>query len=85
MTPKSGTEDRKVLEDPVWYYWAPSKVTVCWKTFRSEVHEKAMAVLGFCVWGLAGGYFCLGATEGLSAEGAKLQLPKARRQEALRD
>ena len=38
-----------------------------------------MAVLGFCVWGANGsGVFAWRAKAGLSAEGAKLRLPKAR-------
>jgi len=40
---------------------------------------EAVAVLGFCVWGTNGaGIFVWGAKRRLSAEGAKLRLPKAR-------
>ena len=38
-----------------------------------------MAVLGFCVWGLMGPVFLFGGAKGgLSAEGMKPRLPKAR-------
>src|SRR6218665_1418684 len=44
-----------------------------------DLHIKAVAVLGFCVWGAnRAGIFVWGAKGGLSDEGAKLRLPKAR-------
>src|SRR6218665_4036843 len=46
---------------------------------KTEFILKAVAVLGFCVWGANGaGIFVWGVKWGLSAEGAKLRLPKAR-------
>src|SRR6218665_2665914 len=50
---------------------------------RSPLHvlmfSKAVAVLGFCVWGAIGaGIFVWGAKGGLSAEGAKRRWQKAK-------
>src|SRR6218665_1359630 len=43
------------------------------------LYRSAVAALGFCIWGAnrAGNFIC-GANGGLSAEGAKLRLPKAK-------
>ena len=56
----------------------PSSVSFLYSALLLVPFHQPVAVLGFCAWGANGAGICFGgAKEGLSAEGAKLRMPRS--------